>query len=1184
MDEDSQQWHEAKVLLDDLVKKDGAERVVNALKGVRGTVTMQEAVSKWREFMRGIYRNPGEGPKKWVSRFDIHLSKIGKALHAVRNDIPATGFMHEFILGLILLDGTGLDPSEQAAALATSGPKGNSYMYQDVKKALAEQWSEEQLAARDKQKGYKSRKGVHAIFEDLEQIGELTAYAEEIYDEAYQDGFGEATDLTETAMAAAEELVTATIGDPSIAEENLGQDESLAAAVLPGEERADEWTETACAASRTFLEARKLINEVKNARGYFPVVGLGAYDAMAFNSFVGALEHIVEFDNFVGTCTEEQILAEDDGNFEDGTFIGFSLDECKGYALLDGGASRSVGGVEQLEYLNEHLQHPMEVNPGAGLGFSFAGGDRADAPSKVSFQVHNLDNQTVEIYVLDRPSPILLGVDMLKKFGLVIDYERNTVYSRRLKKEIPTRVLASGHLALDLTALSDTGSASCCEYGQHPGRDTTTVEKTSSIVVATRGPKDAEDLPRELQQLLEIGIRIRSKFPNLSTQMMKPILEHLLKYANWVEGDKGTNAHVDQIKCRDCEEILFKYIFAKPQDEQLSLCTKSREHFQRRPLPSRLSSEVIRTLSDTEVQMIIENERNAIRQEEQTRLAKEIIEKGLIQTSASSKPDVKIKVEEMIDAPRAMKRQGVPEPMVSKSAYGIPVPEVLMEKRPRKVWFSPPCGAESPLQNLNPMTEEAQKKLIKTRKIQRNMAWAITQLREAGFCDIYLEQTGRCRSWTGNFKSLKQELHGCTIHGCMYDMRDETEDVLLKKEWYIATTDEMFEKEVGRRCQDLHVHLPIEGGTRVALTANYPVNMCKKIAKHFMKKITSDEALSYLVKKVNAKDDGGKENLDLRNQQRVTDYLKINAGWATYVYRFPTSDTAACTLCADYGSRFTTCHVLNKEEMDKNCGNTTAKEMKETVLKSWIQHYGKPEVLRSDPEGCFRQAEHRAWLSGHGIEWRPEPGEAHWRMGVVERCIETIKEIATRMAWEVPDDIEPQEIFTWACAANNDLMRHNGYSPLMLLMGRTPAGHGLQDEENPSTLSAEVKEDQFEKLVLNKRTAYKACVEHYLSEKTKDQMNGMTFPKVKMDREEINTENHLVTTEITSSLRQATNMDRITKMKIYQENQQKFPKSQEEDMTDLLTDLKPKFPGTTSHLQRVSTSGKRVLNLLMTET
>eukprot|EP00959_Pyramimonas_sp_CCMP1952_P086760 1814620-Pyramimonas_sp.AAC.1 len=88
-------------------------------------------------------------------------------------------------------------------------------------------------------------------------------------------------------------------------------------------------------------------------------------------------------------------------------------------------------------------------------------------------------------------------------------------------------------------------------------------------------------------------------------------------------------------------------------------------------------------------------------------------------------------------------------------------------------------------------------------------------------------------------------------------------------------------------------------------------------------------------------------------------------------------------------------------------------------------------------------------------------------------------------------------------------------------------------------------------------------------------MNGMTFPKVKMDREEINTENHLVTTEITSSLRQPTNMDLITEKRIYQENQQKFQKSQIEYLTDLLTDLKPKFPGAASHLQRASTSGKR---------
>eukprot|EP00959_Pyramimonas_sp_CCMP1952_P071971 1503237-Pyramimonas_sp.AAC.1 len=55
-------------------------------------------------------------------------------------------------------------------------------------------------------------------------------------------------------------------------------------------------------------------------------------------------------------------------------------------------------------------------------------------------------------------------------------------------------------------------------------------------------------------------------------------------------------------------------------------------------------------------------------------------------------------------------------------------------------------------------------------------------------------------------------------------------------------------------------------------------------------------------------------------------------------------------LCADYGSRFVKCHILTKKDVLESCGNTTAKEMKEMVLTMWIQHYGKPEVLRTDPE------------------------------------------------------------------------------------------------------------------------------------------------------------------------------------------------------------------------------------------
>eukprot|EP00959_Pyramimonas_sp_CCMP1952_P331558 6942915-Pyramimonas_sp.AAC.1 len=59
--------------------------------------------------------------------------------------------------------------------------------------------------------------------------------------------------------------------------------------------------------------------------------------------------------------------------------------------------------------------------------------------------------------------------------------------------------------------------------------------------------------------------------------------------------------------------------------------------------------------------------------------------------------------------------------------------KILKEKRPRKM-------------NLNPIAEESENKLIKTRRIQRNLPWAINKLKEEDFGDIYVEQPGKCKS------------------------------------------------------------------------------------------------------------------------------------------------------------------------------------------------------------------------------------------------------------------------------------------------------------------------------------------------------------------------------------------------------------------------------------------------------
>ena len=45
-------------------------------------------------------------------------------------------------------------------------------------------------------------------------------------------------------------------------------------------------------------------------------------------------------------------------------------------------------------------------------------------------------------------TPLLVGLDMIRCYGLVLDYHHDTVYCHRLKRIIRLKVLPSGHLAV----------------------------------------------------------------------------------------------------------------------------------------------------------------------------------------------------------------------------------------------------------------------------------------------------------------------------------------------------------------------------------------------------------------------------------------------------------------------------------------------------------------------------------------------------------------------------------------------------------------------------------------------------------------------------------------------------------------------------------------------------------------
>ena len=83
-------------------------------------------------------------------------------------------------------------------------------------------------------------------------------------------------------------------------------------------------------------------------------------------------------------------------------------------------------------------------------GFTFAGGGTEAASTKICVPHVGLP-QGVSVNVAPNEStPFLIGLDVLREYGLVIDYHCNRVYSHILKRYFPCAILPTGHLALEM--------------------------------------------------------------------------------------------------------------------------------------------------------------------------------------------------------------------------------------------------------------------------------------------------------------------------------------------------------------------------------------------------------------------------------------------------------------------------------------------------------------------------------------------------------------------------------------------------------------------------------------------------------------------------------------------------------------------------------------------------------------
>ena len=129
------------------------------------------------------------------------------------------------------------------------------------------------------------------------------------------------------------------------------------------------------------------------------------------------------------------------------------------------------------------------------------------------------------------------------------------------------------------------------------------------------------------------------------------------------------------------------------------------------------------------------------------------------------------------------------------------------------------------------------------------------------------------------------------------------------------------------------------------------------------------------------------------------------------------------------------------------------------MLNHWVKYYGKPDIVRTDPEEAFRDQGFRRDLGAKSIRLDTDPGDASWKTEVLGKTLDTIKRSAIRVARRTPDSVTSQKIFDECTAAHNDLHRNRGFPPWQLLLGKAPTDKSVCENPDLAQCSFEVVDE-----------------------------------------------------------------------------------------------------------------------------
>ena len=431
---------------------------------------------------------------------------------------------------------------------------------------------------------------------------------------------------------------------------------------------------------------------------------------------------------------------------------------------------------------------------------------------------------------------------------------------------------------------------------------------------------------------------------------------------------------------------------------------------------------------------------------------------------------------------------------LTKASGRAKVRQIIAERRPKWIWVSYPCGATSPIQHLNEVTDygwwKSMKRKQKSRKLLQHGNEILEEYVETGG-NLGWEWPRYNEGWQlPEVRRFWQKMDYADHHldGCRFGLRSS--EGLHKKPWTIRTNRPGAFQLMEKLCRGDHAHAPTMGGNVAKKTGLYTSAFCSLAGKCMLDYQMSDfgifgaesvvidrEALKTmteqelerltltvlklhrrcghpsnraLVKTLAARNADGKM-LAIAEQLKCDECQEGQFSKPSVVVSLEKEEKIWNTLQMDvlffkHGTNVHHFLVMLDEasgfsisaellvHIDEIHANVDTPSVIEGLEGSWFQYFGQPGRIRCDLEGAFRGRELESFCADRGIELLPVPAEHHQSTGDVERMVGELRhkiEVFLRN-----EEVAPRRAVYAMTSAHNHMARVGGFAPSQWAFGR----------------------------------------------------------------------------------------------------------------------------------------------------